>query len=112
MVGRTSRRYRSGRESHPKVWKWSETRPKVWNWSRDPLGGPEVVGKPSRRTGSGGETLQEIRKWLETYPEVWNWSGELPGGPEVVEDHPRGGELVRRHSWKFGSGREILPEVR
>ena len=86
-----------------------ETLPKVRKWSGDPPGGPEevgrpslrseVVGRPSRRSGSGRETFPEVRKWSryffrevelvgrpskrsgsgrETHLEVWKWSGDSP----------------------------------
>ena len=80
MVGGPSQRFRSGRETLPKVRKWSRepprgqgTLPEVrkWSgnlfqvrmWSGDPPEGSEVVGRPFQRSGSGRGTLPKVRKW-------------------------------------------------
>ena len=52
--------------------------------------------------GIGRQTPQRSGIGRETLLEVQNWSVDLPGRPE----------LVGRPSWRFGSGREMLPEVR
>ena len=88
MVGRPSIRCGSGRETLPKVQKWSVHPPGGPKVVESPLEGPEVVGRPSGRSGSGRETLREVRKW----------SG----------DHAVGWELVGRPSRRSGSGRETL----
>ena len=53
VVGRSSRRYRNGRETLPGVRKWSGDSP----------GGQEVVWRTSRKSRNG----------LETRPDVWKW---------------------------------------
>ena len=73
LFGRATCRSRSGRESLPKVRKWSVTIPEVRNWSGDPPevrncsgdppGGPEVVGRSSQTSGGGRETRPEVQKW-------------------------------------------------
>ena len=94
MVGRPSRRSRSGlRPSWSSKIAW-EAPPEVCKLSGDPPGGPELVGRPSRRSGTARETLPEFR----------NCSGDPAGGPKVVGDPPAGPELVGRHSWRSGSG--------
>ena len=71
MVGRTTRRSRSGRETLPEVRKCRENLPevrqcqetlsKVRKWLGDHPGGPEVDGRPSRMSGSARETLSVFR---------------------------------------------------
>ena len=74
MVGRSSRRSRSGRETLLEVQKWSGDpfcgQVVVGRHHR----GSEVVGRPSQRSGSGQETIPEIQKR----------SGDPPRSPEVV----------------------------
>ena len=67
-----------------------------------------MVGKPSWRAGNGWEALTEGREWLgmvgrpsqkagsirKSLPKDQEWSGGPHGGSRVV----------RRHSWKVGSG--------
>ena len=92
MVGRPSRRARSGREALLVGREWSGGPPKglgvvgsytgkVGKWPGGPLGGPVVVKKDYQRVSrlswrakSGREALPEGREWL----------GGPPGGPGVV----------------------------
>ena len=83
MVGRTSRRSGTCRETLPEVRKWSEALPEVWNCSGDPPRVPELVVRPSRRAKTCQETLSEVKKW----------SGHPPRDPKVVG---RPSEMVRK----------------
>ena len=74
MVEEPSQGSGSGRETIPKVRKWSGTLPEVCEWSVDAFGGLEVVGGLTRRSGSDRVTFPEVRKW----------SVDPYGGPEVV----------------------------
>ena len=93
MVGRSSWKSGSGRE----------TLLEVLRWSGDYFGGPEADEGPSRRSGSGREIVQKVRKWSggsevvkrpsrrsgsgrETLLKVQKWSGDPSKGPEMVGD--------------------------
>ena len=101
MVGRPSRRFKSGRETLPKVRKWLGDTPE----------GPEVVGRPSQRPEVVGDPPGRVElvwrpSWrsgtgLETLPKVRKWSGDPTGSVE----------LVGRPFCRSGTGRETLPET-
>ena len=85
MVGRSSLRSGSGRESLPEVREWSEG--------------------PSRRSGSD----------REAHPKFQKWSGDSPEGPGVVGSGrwgpSEGPGVVGEASRRYGSGSGALPEV-
>ena len=116
LVGRPSRRSRSGRRQSRRSGTSKETLPEVRNWSRDPpgglevvgdpLGGPDVVGIPSWRSGSSRRLSRRRGTGPETLSVVRKWSGNIPRGPALVREPSAGVELVGRPSQRSGTGRE------
>ena len=121
MVGRSSRRSGTWRETLPEVQNRSGVPPGVpepdgrpsrkFGSGRDPFGSPEVVGRHSRRSGSGWKTLPEVRKWLRDTPEGPEVSGDRPGLTEVSVAPPGDPEMLGRPSRMSGSCRKTLPEI-
>ena len=79
-----------------------ETLGLVRDVSKDTWGGPGQVGGASEWSGTVHWTLREIR----------DGSGESRKGPDGLVD-PRGSsEQIVRPSWRSGTGRGTLREVR
>ena len=83
IVGRSSRKFGSGRESLLDVREWLGST----------HGCPGEVKRPTRMSGRGQEAHPNVREWSKAFPDVREWSG-----------------IVGRPSRKFGSGRETLLE--
>ena len=102
MIGRSSRKFGNVREANPDV----------REWSGGPLRSPGVVGKPTRLSGGGQEALPDVLEWSVGQP----LCPVVVGRPSGMSGSGRGGPLGcsgldGRSSWKFGSGREDLPDV-
>ena len=101
MVGRPSRRSRSGRETFLEVRKWSGDATRGPEMIGNPTGRPEVVRRPTQRSESGREIPQRSGPGRETFPVVRDWAGDPPGAPGQVW----------KNSQRSGTGRETLPKV-